>query len=259
MSKRKKGTKNVGRNYRQLFFSGFKSDIQPGNEDGNSKTVKQVAERQEPVKGARCYKILVPVIIEQTSYDSGQYNYRILLNDNANLPISPYSIRGKKDIGPSANAPKKEGRRTNAIHLVYGVHEDGVRALSHTNQSNVQPDAAQIYSFVLGQIDRAIECTIFEHQNGKGDDDTGKRVESTSPSKSVRSNKKTRRSKKVLPEVLPETLPEEPARMVEVDREVLGWGPMYTEAGHIRLGGYPDDRGNPEKTIREGGTPNIEI
>jgi len=236
-SKTRKVT-NARREYRQQFLSGFEPVVQPGDANSNSKTLRDLTNETPQVhKGARCYNLSIPLIIEQVSNDSGEYIYRVLLNDDANILVAPYSIRGKKETGQAVNLPKTGIKGGTSFSMVYGVHEDGVGSLSHTKQHPIQQVAPQLYGYVLGAIDRAIQCTILITEDQKGDDGTGQRIESTPTSEVLGTDKKARRGKKVLSQVLPETLPEEAANLVEDDRKILGGRQEDAQNGLDRVRG----------------------
>jgi len=238
MSKKtKERLKNARRQYRQQFLSGFEPVVQPGNEDGNSKTVTSVQNGPTQVKqGERSYYISIPVIIEQVSNDNQQYIYRILLNDDPDLFVSPYSIRSKKATGQAAYLPKTHIKGGSSFSMVYGVHKDGDGSLSHTQQHPIQQVAPQLYSYILGAIDRTIQCTLLLPERQKTVDDTGQRKERAPISEVIRTYTEKRRGKKVLPEVLPEALPEEATILVETDGTILGGGQENNEPGLVILG-----------------------
>lgn len=256
--KKQKGNINVRREYRQAFLSGYESLIQSRNEDGNSKTLPRLTDSPPQVrKGERSYNLSIKVIVEQVSNDSGQYTYRICLADDPHLSVAPYSVRGKKETGQTVDLPKKGIKGGDSFSMVYGIHEDGSGTLSHTPQHPIQRVAPQIYSFILGAIDRAIECTILKPENEATNDDTRKRSEGTPTQENVGTDKKERRGKKVLPEILPETLPEETTVLVAADGAILGWRQIDPELRLAELGGGTDQRGELADTLASGETPDL--
>jgi hypothetical protein len=222
----KKGSRNVGRYYRQQVLSGYEHFIQQEKQDNDSASVEQRG-TQAAIWNAReqaCYQILVPVIIEKISVDSERYGYKILLNDDVDILVAPYSKRGKKTTKPPTSIPGKTGQKSSSLRMVYGVHATGQPPLSHPLELNVPEALARLYSFILGKIDATLQCTLQQLENPPGDDDTRERAESASPPKSVGANKEGRRSKKVRAKILPEALSEIPAQVDELDGALLGSG-----------------------------------
>lgn len=250
-------SQNVRREYRQSFISGFEHIAQSRDENGNRKTDVVVESSAAIKKGQRMYNVSISLIIEQISNDSGQYIYRILLNDDPNISCTPLSTRSKKAIGQAASLPKKNIKGGDSFSMVYGIHKDGKCSLSHTSQHPIQRVAPQVYSFILGAIDRAIECTILLPEDEKGNDDTGERSKGTPTQKSLGENKKTRRGKKIRAEVLPETLPEEAPGMVEIDREVLGRRQANSEIRSNQLGSGTYIGGELADSLSDGQAPDI--
>lgn len=258
MTKQMRKVKNARAAYRQLFLSGYEHIAQPKDPDGNSKTVKRLTDAApQIVKGQRSYQVSLTFVIEQTGNDSSQYDYRILLNDDPNISVTPYSIRGKKTTGQVVDLPKTGIKGGDSFSMVYGIHQSGQRTLSHSPQHPIQRVAPQLYSFFLGAIDRAIECTILLTPKQEGNDDTGKRSESTPTQKGLGTDKKKGRGKKVLSEVLPETLPEKAAVMVEVNGEILGRGQANSETELGGLGGGTNQRGELADALSDGQSPDI--
>lgn len=254
----KKGTLNVRREYRQSYLSGFEHIAQSANQDGDSQKIKRLTDSPPKInKGQRSYSVSVQVIIEQVSNDSGEYTYRVLLNDDPNIFVSPYSIRSKKETGQAVDLPKKGIKGGDSFSLVYGIHKGQKRTLSHTAQHPLQRVVPQIYSFILGALDRAIECTILIPEDKAANDDTGKRIESTPTQESMGTDKKKGRGKKIRAEVLPETLPENSPLLVALDRALLGSGQGNREAGHVQLGSGTDNGGAIADDLSNGQTPDL--
>lgn len=249
---------NVRRQYRQLLLSGYEHPAQSTNEKRDHKTLpKLTTEPPKLRKGERAYNLSIQVVIEQVSNDSGEYIYRVLLNDDPNLSVTPYSVRGKKETGPAVDLPKKGNKGGDSFSMVYGIHKGGQRALSHTPQHPLQRVLPQIYSFILGAIDRAIECTILIPEEAPRIDDPGQRIESTPTQKSLGADKKKRRGKALRPQVLPETLPEEAAILVADDGQVLGWEQRNPSHRLIDLGSGTDNGGAIANALSDGQTPDI--
>lgn len=255
--KKQKGNINVRREYRQSFISGFEPVVQSRDENGNRKT-DVVVESSPPVKrGAGMYQVTLTFIIESVGDYRDEHAYRILLNDDPDISVLPVSKRSKKAIGQAARLPKKGLKGGDSFTMVYGIQPSGQRTLSHTPQHPLQRVAPQIYSYLLGAIDRAIECTILEPEDETSNDDARKRSEGTPTQENVGTDKKKGRRKKVLPEILPETLPEEASGMVEVDGTVLGWGQANSEIRLNQLGGGTYFGGELADTLASGETPDI--
>lgn len=254
----KKGTLNVRRGYRQSYLSGFEHIAQSTNQDSDSQKIKRLTDSPPKInKGQRSYSVSVQVIIEQVSNDSGLYTYRVLLNDDPNISVTPYSIRSKKETGQNVDLPKKGIKGGDSFSLVYGVHKGQHRTLSHTTQHPLPRVLPQIYSFILGAIDRAIECTILIPEDKATNDDSGKRAESTPTQESLGTDKEKRRSKKIRPEVLPEALPENSPLLVEIDGALLGSRQGNREVGLIQLGSGTDNGGAIANDLSNGQTPDI--
>lgn len=257
MAKKKRMVRNVTPLYRQLFISGYEHIDKSGNKDGNSKAVKQAEAHTTPIRGERCYHVSIPVIIEQISNDSGEYQYKISINAHSDIPIASFSKRGKKITGQIAHIPQEVGGKPDTFSLVYGIHKSGMRALSHTTEHPIFTTTAQIYGSILGIIDRAIQCTILQPENAQTNDDAGQRIESASTQKDVGGDKKTRRSKKVRAKILPETSPEETPLLVEIDRKVLGWGPANDDIRPIGMGSDIYTGGGIADSLANGETPDL--
>ena len=232
MKQQRNKPKNVRREYRQSYLSGFEHPAQPRDENGNRET-DIVVEGSKPIpRGKGGYQVSVTFVIEPIGNDSGKHNYRVLLNDDPDILITPYSIRGKKATGQAAYAPKKGIKGGDSFSLVYGVHESGNRSLSHTTQHPLSRVLPQIYSFLLGAIDTAVECTILVPENETANDDPGERIEGSATQKVLGTNTQKGWRKKVRTKVQSETVPEEATGMVEINGTVLGWGQANSE---IRL------------------------
>lgn len=253
----KKGLQSVRPRYRQAFLSGYEHLTQPKNENGDRKKDLEDAEITEPPRGKRSYNLSLQVIIEQAGNDSGEYLYKIRLNDNANLLVAPYSITGKKDIGPASSLPKETGQGVYVLPLVYGIHEGGNGTLSHPNGRDILQETSHIYGWLLGQLDRAIKCTVLKPENEATNDDTGQRKEGTPTPKSMGTNKKARRGKKVLPKVLPETPSEKAAELVEDDWEILVGRQEDAQARHELLGSRTYDGSSIADALSDGQAPDI--
>lgn len=257
MSGKKRKVQNVRRGYRQLFISGFEHLAQSRDENGNSKTEIVVGGSKPVKRGERSYKVSFTLILEQVSNDSGEYVYRVLVNDDPDISVTPYSIRSKKETGQTAHLPKTGIKGGSSFSLVYGIHESGNCSLSHTAQHSLPKVAPQLYSIAMGAIHRAIECTILLPENEKENDDTGERSEGSPTQKSLGTDKEKRRSKKVRAEVLPEAIPEKTPVLVETDRAILGERPGNREVGPINLGSGADNGGEIADALSDGQSPDL--
>lgn len=255
----RKGTKptNVRREYRQSFLSGYEHIAQSRDENGNSKAEIVVDGSPKVKRGQAMYQVSVTFLIEQVSSDSGEYLYRVLLNDDPDILAMPVSKRSKKPTGQNAYLPKTGVKGGDSFSLVYGVYQSRQRSLSHTPQHPLQRVTPQIYSFLLGVIDRAIECTILIPENAPRIDDPGQRIESTPTQKSIRDNKKKGRRKKIRAKVLSEALPEEAASVVEIDGQVLGRGQANSEIRSNQLASRTYNGGELADGLSDGQTPDI--
>lgn len=253
----KKGPKNVRREYRQSFISGFEHLAQSRDENGNRKT-DVVVESSAPIKrGQGMYNVSVTFVIEQVSNDSGEYVYRILLNDDPDISVLPISKRSKKAIGQVASLPKAGNKGGDSFSMVYGIHESGKRPLSHTPEHPVFRVASQVYSFLLGTIDRAIECTILIPNDTKTNDDAGERVQGPQSQESLGANKKAGRSKKIRAKILPEATPEKATSMVEINGPILGRRQEDSAARPDELGSGTYYGGELADSLSDGQTPDI--
>lgn len=257
MKGKKKGNLNVRRLYTQQVLSGYEHFVQPRNENGNSEKVERSSAVEKIERGKGSYIVYVPVIINAAGDDSNKHEYQISINDNSNVAISAYSQRSKKATGQVHNLPKEKGGKVSKISMVYGISENGIGTLSPINERQVLRDVASIYSWLLVQVGRAIQCTILQPENEKTNDDTGKRVQGTQAQEIVRDDKKGRRRKKVLSQVLPENSSKETAVLVETDRQILGRGQGDIELRSLHLGSVFDNREGIADILERGETPDI--
>jgi len=256
ISKQKR--ENVVKRYRQLFLSGYEHTAQSSDEKRDSqKNAKIPEQRPEVPRGKGSYNVSVQFVIEEIGNDCGKHTYRVLLNDDPNILIAPYSIRSKKETGQTFNLPKKNIKGGTSFSVVYGVHEKGGSSLSHTEQHKIQFVTPLLYSFILGAIDRAIECTVLEPNKEQANDDTNKRIESTPPPKNVGTDKKAGRGKKIRAKVLPKALPEEAAGVVETNGSLLGGRQADAKAGPVELASGTYQGGELADSLSDGQPPDI--
>jgi len=223
----KKGsTKDVRPIARQFVLSGFVNSIQQEDvySDGSKKQlVRENVGAKGPDWKQKSYQATINFIVEEVSVDSDKHIYYISINDDANLSIATYSTRGKKATSENVTVPQTQSK-TKKLALVYGIHEDGSCTFSHPSGQTGARILADVYSFLLGQIDDAIQFRLQQLADKARNDDTGERIESTLPQENVGEHPKARRGKKVLPQVLPKTIPENSPLLVAYERAVLGNG-----------------------------------
>lgn len=231
---------------RQFVLSGWSDSIQP--KDVYSDGTTNEPRGEEATQGGRewqqkVYKLSFSLIVEQVSDDGNQHVYKVLVNDDSDLLVSTYSKRSKKTTSSALAVPKKKSKGK-SLALVYGVHPDGKCTLSHPTGQAGAILTAELYSWLLGQIDDVIQYRLQQQNKQTTDDDTGQRVESASTPTNVGGHQTRGRGKALRPKVRAEALPEEGAGMVETYGEILG-----ERRGHIedRLAGMGDVAGNREK------------
>lgn len=221
----KKGTvQNVRRHYRQQVLSGYEHIIQPQDESGDNSQNEQGGEVKLPPKfwKSKAYQVTVKLIVEKARSSGDKYKFRIRINDDADLLVATYATQSKRVSKETVTIPGKGSRPTVSIPMVYGIHQEGISALSPTDGHTLPEAIAQFYSFLLVNLDRTIERIILEQKDAPGNDDTGKRVQGNGPSKKLGTDKAKRRRGKVLPKVRDEAIPEVSPQMVETYGEILG-------------------------------------
>lgn len=216
---------NVRAIARQLVLSSFGGSVQSRDvfSDGSTQPVGEQKDSAKPNWEQKNYKLSFTVQLEEISVDGDKHVYQISLNDDANLSMLPISKRSKSATGQAVTVPQKKSK-SKKVAVVYGIQQDGKLSLPHTSGLKSLTGIADFYSWLLGQIDDAIQFRLQQQKNQKTDDDAGKRDESPQPQEDVGKHKKAGRGKKVRAEVLPEALPEEAAVLVENDGPVLGNG-----------------------------------
>lgn len=216
----KKGNvQNVGRIYRQQVLSGYEHINQPSDTNGDSSQDEQRGEEKLSSKfwQSKTYQVSIKLIIEKTSNGGDEHKFTIRLNDDNDVLISPYAKQSKRVSKDAFTILGSSSRKTVSLPMVYGIHKAGVCTLSPSSGNSLPETIAQLYSFLLVQLDRTVECIILKQENKTGDDDNGERVQSDESPKVLGSNKAKGRSAKILPKVRDETIPEIPAKMVETD------------------------------------------
>lgn len=243
--------KNVGRIYRQQVLSGYEHIIQPQDTDGNSPSNEQ--RREEKVKPSfwqqKSYQVSFSVIIEKVGDSGDQHNYRIHLNGDSDISLSPISIRSKKVSQSPYTIHQPQAKKGIKIPLVYGIHKSGVRSLSYPDGYSIPEGIAHVYSFLLGQLDRAIECTLQQQENQAGNDDSGQRAKGTQSPENLGEHQAEGWSEKVLPEIRNETVPEKDTMVDGTPWKILG---NRLANGQDKLGGVGNDTG---KRKRRKGLP----
>lgn len=217
---------------RQFVLSGLSGIMEP-REIYSDGSTQQLGRKENDTKGPdwqqKTYQATVSFIIEETGLAGDKHEYRVRLNDDAHLLVTTYSARSKKATSPTVAIPQKKGKDT-TLALVYGVHKEGPGTLAHpTGQEGIRI-AANIYSFLLGQIDNAIQYRLHQLKGQETTDDTGERYSSSLLRKDVGGHKKTGGGKEIRPKVLSEALPETTPILVEAIGALLGDGhPDYQD------------------------------
>lgn len=234
--------KNVRRLYTQQVLSGFKHLVQSSNESGNSTQNEQGGAQELPQEfwKQKSYQVSFTVIIEQTSPDSNQHEYKISLNDDADILIAPTSKSGKKSPKQAYTISQETNAQTRKIPMVYGIQPQGIDSLSYPIGYSIGRGITEFYSFLLGQLDRTVERIILEQENQKRDDDTGKRDKSSQPQESLGDDKKTRRSGKIRHKIRNENKPKNRPSVDETNRPLLGGGPENTGDRLVEVGDDTD-------------------
>lgn len=212
--------------YRQSVLSGWGDYGKPDNWDGDSKAQKPgkpVTKKGDTWQQKR-YKILVPVIIDEISYDGNQYRYSLSINANTDISVFPVTATRKEIAGQGTVLPAEKGAKWDKVSMVSRVQPEGKYSLSYPSDVALQFGIAQIYSHILGTVDRAIERRVQFLAGQEGQTNTRGSKAGASSQKGVGTNKKTRRSKKVLPQVRTETTSETSANLDGFGRKVLGHG-----------------------------------
>lgn len=215
---------NARRLYRQQVLSGFEHIYQPKDEDGNSSQDEQGGEEKLPSKfwQSKAHQISIKLIIEKVGTSGDEHKFRIRLNDDTDIFVSTYAKQSKRVSKETATIPGKGNGKTVSLPMVYGIQQSGNRALSPTDGHSLPEAIAQLYSFLLVNLDRTIERIILEQENTSANDDTGKRVQGDEPPKKLGTNKAKGRRSKVLSEVRDEAIPEVSPQVVETYGEILG-------------------------------------
>lgn len=210
--------KNARRDYRQQLLSGWSDFGKPENWDSGSPPEVKPAIEEGFTRKQTAYQISLPVVIEQISLHGDELLYTIRLNDDVDLPISTYSKRSKKAVEPSTTIPRKNIKGSVSVPMVYGVQPGGQYSLSHTVDNQTVKLSTAIYSHLLEQVDRAVECLILKLEKQETNDDARKRKEGTQSPKNLGTNQETRWGKALRAKVLSETVPEESTGMDGSDR-----------------------------------------
>lgn len=218
--------KDVRRIYRQQVLSGFRHLIQPSHKDSDSPSDEQRGTQELPPEfwQQREYQVSISVIIETLSPGSHEYKYQICINDDTDILITPTSKRRKKVPKQIATIHQETITKTRKIPMVYGIHEEKKRTLSYPDGFSIGQGITEFYSFLLGQIDRAIEHIVQQQKNQKGNDDARERTKSSPSQENVGDDKKTGRGSKVRTKVRTKAIPENTAKVDETNWSLLGGG-----------------------------------
>lgn len=233
--------KNVRRLYTQQVLSGFKHLIQPADQDGDSPQNEQRGAEKLPQEfwKQKNYQISISVIIEDVSTDSNEHQYKISINDDADILISPVSRVRQKTPKQVVTIHQETNSQTRKVPMVYGIHEGGISSLSYPIGYSIGRGITEFYSFLLGQIDRAIERVVLEQKNETGNDDTGKREKSPQSPKDLGDDTETRRSSKVRNKIRNENKPKNRSSVDEANGKILGRRPPNTGDRLDKVGDDP--------------------
>lgn len=223
---RKKGFSNVRQRYYQTVLAGWGDNGEPAHKDSDSIKGKQATPEQAPYDWKqKSNQLLIPVKLTQVSIHGNEHKYSLSIPTNVDVSISPVSATGKVLTKQAGYLAKASARDNSKVLMVFRVSEDGKVALSPTSEHPLQSILAYVFSRVLEQANRAIECSILNSSREEAStNDAGQRQEITPGKGSMGRPKKPRRGEKIRTEIRTEDTPEAPAGLVETDGALLGNG-----------------------------------
>lgn len=240
-------TRNVRALARQLVLSGCGNSIQSKDiySDGDETIGRRAKTTKEPQWEQTVYRAAVSFVIEQVSVGSDKHEYKIFINDDADLSLCTYAKRGKKATSDVFTVPQAKSQ-TKTLAMVYGVHKSGELSLSLTARQEGVQNAADVYSWLLGQIDDAVQFRLQRLEEQAHNDDPAKRDKGTLPQENVGEHQAPRRRKTVRTKIRTKTIPEDPSVLVGVDGQVLGMRPGNGQYQPEGLGDNPGHREDAE-------------
>lgn len=168
--------KNVRQPDGQFSFSDSGNFVSPDVKD--SYHTQKVREFQKANRGyKKGYKVIVEVVVEQTSFNGSTYEVEVSIPLNSNLLVT--TAGSTSEAGPkqfTVLAPKETPPDETSIPLVYGVHSQGSGSFSHNVKHPGYGTIAYLSSSLLVLLDRAIKCVIQQQENEKRRDDTRGRL-----------------------------------------------------------------------------------
>lgn len=180
---------NAKRFYSQLLLPGCGDFSQQANRNSDSSpNVNDEATTKEPNWEQKSYKVLVPVIIEQTGFDGTQYEYTIRVDANADLSVIPIGEAGKERPKQAFAMAKQKGKKGPRIPMVYGIHPEGKDSFSRPSGLNPVTGITDIFVNLLVGIDRAVRERVHQLQRGK-DDNQGSSKKGTRAQKDLGADK----------------------------------------------------------------------
>lgn len=211
--------------YTQAVLAGWSDKLQQGKESSDTSSSDDKAYGEVPPKfwEQGSYIVFVPVVIKQVDVPNDGYGFDVQLALDVDIPVRLYRSRSQK-MSQFVTYLLAEKTRDNSPKLRMGarISEDGINPLSLADEHQMGSALAHVFSRVMGALNRAARCIVYESVGQENKVAAGSGNGSTPTSEAVGEPKKKRRSSKVYGEVLPKNLPEESADMVELDGEVLG-------------------------------------
>jgi len=216
---KKKGKVNVRTQYYQTILAGWSDIAQPKNQDGDGTKGEQATPQTPPYQWEqKAHQLLIPVQLKQVGIHGNEYEYQLRIPTNLDVSVSPIGSSGKVLAQHSGSLVKATSRDTTKVSMVFRVSEDGEITLSPTSKHPLQSMLAYVFSRILEQVSRTVECSI-QHTNRQETpvDDAGKRQETALERTNVRELTPPGRGKKIRPKIRAEAIPEETTQVAQVD------------------------------------------
>ena len=212
--------------YTQAVLSGWGDKLQQGKEGSDNTQGKDKTYGETPDKFWQQgqYIAFIPVVIKQVAFSDDGYQFDIQLALDVDIPVRLYRNRSEK-MSQFVTYLPAEKTRDNSPKIRVGtrISENGLDTLSLTDEHKMGQAIAHVFSRVMGAVNRAARCLVYESEGQKNKINEGSGNVSTPTSKAMGGHKKKRRGSKVYGEVLPKDTPKESPDMAELDGEILGF------------------------------------
>jgi len=215
---------NVKGGYYQLTLSGFQGAIQPENENRQSdKGEQKTAQPDASFWEKNEYIVFIPFIVKQVSLSDSELRYKLQVDCNVDVFVTPRPKRGEVNVKQAVNIPHPQTKRPTSLPLVSRVSAIGMSPFSFADGCSVYESIAHVFSGTMDKINTALQCIILKSEKTPARIvDGGVSTESPPSPESIRTNKKKRRSAPLRAQVLPENQTEDSAIVAETNGQVLG-------------------------------------